>query len=234
RKTITLAGSDKSKQRVWHLRSLMRRISYTLLVIWYCPVVVNTLRTFACSNTVPVTFNFVGTIFLIGFGVVFPIGLIFFTLRLRKWNLLKKKLPLHGGIYEAYRRNMCFWEALPMLRKFVYALMTDVYPFHPLVQVCCHLSTSVIYLIAVILGRPYRRVSWQSEASILNVHMLFEVVSNLSIILLQIEGLLMILEIEHVAIELTVLVSVAVVLFIWLMMMASVGCEHETEQQSWR
>eukprot|EP00117_Sycon_ciliatum_P016319 scpid43483/ scgid15793/ len=190
----------------------------------------------SCNSGVFQAVTFFGTFVLIFFSVIGPVVLLFFTVRSRRWKLLAKKAALHGSIYESYRANWCFMEAVVLFRKLFMVLVTDIYPLAPILLEIVSLVLSAIYLLLVIFGGPFRQGKWTICGRAISIHSVYEVFSTVFIIGIQVVAVVLTYEVSDSrlsgdAIDYLVLSSLALMVLTWLLMfIGQIWAEDEMEE----
>ncbi|XP_045159063.2 uncharacterized protein LOC123524713 isoform X2 [Mercenaria mercenaria] len=232
----------------WERQTTIRRLVVMVILTLYMPATLSCVRTFLCSDTIPKllvldhttnvflldndescdvfifqTIHFFASVYLVFMGLLLPPMLIFFTLRQKKWDLLYSKWRLYSPLYEAYKDRYCYWEAIPLLRKLVSIIVTEAYPFSGFIQTVIQLGMSACYLLAIIVLRPYRSCYWVHPN--LNVHIFFEVVSNIVVCCVQGVGLTVVLGYYQESSDLVAAGAVCIVVVIWIVLMLALICE---------
>ncbi|XP_052256661.1 uncharacterized protein LOC127861943 isoform X3 [Dreissena polymorpha] len=179
----------------------------------------------SCNGFVFQVFQLFGGLYLMLLGVLFPLLIVFFTLRQNKWSLLYSQWHKYSPVYETYKDKMCFWETVQILRKLVAIVITEMYPFTPLIQACVQMGVTGVYLLMVLLLRPFRSCYWIHP--IANIHHIFEVLSTIVILLTQAVAFSLAIDryLDHTDIALLALVGL--VLTMWLVTMVTVSLEKK-------
>ncbi|KAI8509142.1 hypothetical protein Bbelb_129900 [Branchiostoma belcheri] len=172
-------------------------------------------------------------LYLVLMVILLPLGLLFWILRLRKFNLLKQSLVTQGWMYESYRRRFCVLEPIVMMRKVLSILLTDLYPLQPLAQAGVNLCLSGIYLLVVVLGRPYRPAKWRVCGKVLplDLHNIFEGLATVCVCYLQVIPIVKEADLysDYMGIPLVVLISCT--LLLWVFMLAGISKEIQLEEE---
>ncbi|XP_078575323.1 uncharacterized protein LOC144861360 isoform X3 [Branchiostoma floridae x Branchiostoma japonicum] len=165
--------------------------------------------------------------------ILLPLGLLFWILRLRKFNLLKQNLVTQGWMYESYRRRFCILEPVLMMRKVLSILLTDLYPLHPLAQSGVNLTISGVYLFVVVLGRPYRPAKWRVCGKVLplDMHNIFEALATLCVCYLQAVPIIKETDLYHDYMGIPLVVLVSCTLLLWVVMLAGMSREVQVEEE---
>ncbi|XP_062618543.1 uncharacterized protein LOC134280132 [Saccostrea cucullata] len=103
-----------------------------------------------------------------------------------------------------------------MIRKLVSIAITDVYPLSIFIQCLIQLSTTGVYFILLILLRPYRSVVWGNRKT--EIHTFFEILSTLTVGLVQSVPLLVTLGANTPTLEYLVLGCIGLTLLIGVVM----------------
>ncbi|XP_033736850.1 uncharacterized protein LOC117325043 [Pecten maximus] len=202
----------KRKERQQRHRSMLRRITFYLLVATYLPVTLFAAQSNSCSHnafTVFVmdtsknvflhdqsldcdtfgmsTLQFVAILSML-YAVAFPLAIILFSLIQRKWSLLEDSRQKHGCVYESYKSRYCFWEAIPMFRKIFCIAMTETNVISISVQVIIQMVMTGGYLLSLIVLRPYSSCRWEIDG--MNINLMLDVTANLVVGILQAIALL--------------------------------------------
>lgn len=139
----------KLKEKHWRRRSMLRRMTFYLLVVTYLPITLFGAQSNSCSqNAYKVfvmdtsrdvflhdqnlhcdqfgmsTLKFVAMLALL-YALALPVTVILSSLILRKWSLLEQSSLQYGSMYESYKSRYCFWEAIPMVRKLFCITLTE-------------------------------------------------------------------------------------------------------------
>ncbi|XP_019645399.1 PREDICTED: uncharacterized protein LOC109486137 [Branchiostoma belcheri] len=172
-------------------------------------------------------------LYLVLMVILLPLGLSFWILRLRKFNLLKQNLVTQGWMYESYRRRFCVLEPIVMMRKVLSILLTDLYPLQLLAQAGVNLCLSGIYLLVVVLGRPYRPAKWRVCGKVLplDLHNIFEGLATVCVCYLQVIPIVKEADLysDYMGIPLVVLISCT--LLLWVIMLAGISKEIQLEEE---
>ncbi|XP_052256662.1 uncharacterized protein LOC127861943 isoform X4 [Dreissena polymorpha] len=247
---IDHTGNEGLRTEKKNRRTTARRVVIIFAVVMYAPVTLAAVRTYLCSETVPKklvlnqtddvflldnsvscngfvfqVFQLFGGLYLMLLGVLFPLLIVFFTLRQNKWSLLYSQWHKYSPVYETYKDKMCFWETVQILRKLVAIVITEMYPFTPLIQACVQMGVTGVYLLMVLLLRPFRSCYWIHP--IANIHHIFEVLSTIVILLTQAVAFSLAIDryLDHTDIALLALVGL--VLTMWLVTMVTVSLEKK-------
>ncbi|XP_061175021.1 uncharacterized protein LOC133184150 [Saccostrea echinata] len=248
--TIQNKTGKVRKQKKWHYRVTFLRMMFFVTVAMYMPITLSVAHSSLCSGIIPakVTLNaeenvffylqeescdqiifqniqFIGTIFLIFYVLLFPVLIVFISLRQKKWKLLSKVNQVNRPLYESYHPRCCFWEAFPMIRKLISISVTDIYPLSIFIQCLIQLSTTSVYFILLILLRPYRSVVWGSRKT--EIHTFFEILSTLTVGLMQSLPLLMTLGTNTPTLEYLILGCIGLTLLIGVIMIFLTPVEKE-------
>ncbi|XP_041359450.1 uncharacterized protein LOC121375847 isoform X2 [Gigantopelta aegis] len=183
-----------------------------------------------CNGFLFQTLQFLLGLLFILFILPFPIGILFFTLRQRKWHLLDVYSLKYGYTFNAYTHRFCFWEVFILLRKAISITLTDTLLIDPYLQACSLLSMSGLYLALLIFGRPFRPCHWKHLKPMYNNNLLLEVLSCLCLVILQCSALINITKGNKEALDLLVYSSVLVFLVLWCLVMYLVKNES-TDQE---
>ncbi|XP_064606626.1 uncharacterized protein LOC135471350 [Liolophura sinensis] len=240
------------QKKLWRKRAVYRRFAYLILMIFYVPVTTSAIQSFSCTaglypesltlhrgqglflydmriNCDEVGFsamNSLITLIMVAHTCLLPLLVLFFTLRQKKWGFLQCKMIQYGPVYETYKERWCFWETLVMLRKIVYILLTNTYPISPVYQAIGHLCVTGTFLLATVIFRPFRKFTWNRQMlRMLSPSIIFEVLSNFSLILLETQGLLIAYGITVPALDAAFVISLAVALVCWLTIILAVEYE---------
>ncbi|XP_055956056.1 uncharacterized protein LOC126819299 isoform X2 [Patella vulgata] len=218
----------------------LRRFLFLIAVIYFMPITLSVIHAFSCYSTFgegmifrlsrrdvflydnnqacdEIVFQVIHLLLIFPmmiYVVVLPLFLILFTLRQRKWDLLDRKESFYGFVYESYTRRLCFWEAIPMLRKLLGILLTDTVLTHPFYQIFGHLCLTGFYLLLVILFRPYRNFYWKNR--FMNNHVILDVVCNVGIAVLQGGSLLLVFDVYEGFIDYLIILTICIVIVYWI------------------
>ncbi|XP_062509626.1 uncharacterized protein LOC134185771 isoform X1 [Corticium candelabrum] len=172
--------------------------------------------------------TFVSTFILGFFTLLFPLLMLFCTIRIWKFKLQKKKICLYGSFYEAYESSWCFMEGAVLLRKLMLIIVTDIYSIKPLVQILVSVAISLIYLFVIVCGKPYRRISFKICDSKVDVHNSFEILASVTVLANQLSAILFFYNIVADAAQYILFIVNGTTLFVWLLIYFGQGCFEET------
>ncbi|XP_078657690.1 uncharacterized protein LOC144903437 [Branchiostoma floridae x Branchiostoma belcheri] len=258
RRKIVGARNEEERKLVWCRRGHVRRCAMTLFVLTFSPAATLVIRAFACQNTLStdvvldhtdnvflydqqhtcseMPFQIIqalSLLYLVLMVILLPLGLSFWILRLRKFNLLKQSLVTQGWLYESYRRRFCVLEPIVMMRKVLSILLTDLYPLQLFAQAGVNLCLSGIYLLVVVLGRPYRPAKWRVCGKVvpLDLHNIFEGLATVCVCYLQVIPIVKETDLysDYMGIPLVVLISCT--LLLWVFMLAGISKEIQLEEE---
>lgn len=263
KKKISAASHSEEDVVFWTKRRLaFRRLILLYGGIMYTPMAMTAARSFACASSFDAhmnidmvmnqtevflydqtqtcdtfifqTINFLSTFSLVVVGGMLPAGLIFLSLRLKKFRWLNDKFSLHGYVYEPYIKMFCYWEAIPLIRKLTYVLVVEIYRVPSLISSCVYLGLTLLYMIIIISARPYRKCTWKKFQNIklVEIHNGFELLSNLSIAFLQVRALLGVLIAVPSYIDLAVIIFIGVVLVVWLTIFCLISLEEKLQEDN--
>ncbi|XP_078575318.1 uncharacterized protein LOC144861360 isoform X1 [Branchiostoma floridae x Branchiostoma japonicum] len=258
RRKIGRARNEEERKLRWCRRGQVRRCTMTVFVLMFCPAAAMVIQAFACQNTLStdvvldhtdnvflydqqhtcseMPFQIIQTLsllYLLLVVILLPLGLLFWILRLRKFNLLKQNLVTQGWMYESYRRRFCILEPVLMMRKVLSILLTDLYPLHPLAQSGVNLTISGVYLFVVVLGRPYRPAKWRVCGKVLplDMHNIFEALATLCVCYLQAVPIIKETDLYHDYMGIPLVVLVSCTLLLWVVMLAGMSREVQVEEE---
>ncbi|OWF43554.1 uncharacterized protein LOC110459576 [Mizuhopecten yessoensis] len=242
----------KRKERQWRRRSMLRRITFYLLVATYLPVTLFSAQSNSCSHSAYKVFvidtsenvflhdqsldcdtfdmstlEFVAILFMI-YSVFLPLAVVLFSLIQRKRSLLEDERLKHGSVYESYKSRYCFWEAIPMLRKIVHIAMTETNVISISVQVIIQMTMTGTYVLCLVVLRPYSQCQWERDG--MNINLALDVTANLVVGILQAVAFLTVRDMYVTEMTYVFFVSLAIVLVLALGLLLFIPKELEVPE----